>query len=228
MQAENDPRENAPEDAPETPVATGSRWHRLKQFFVTRYVRVIDATSGLLKRLRNRVKASPDAEDGQEDERDEARASRKKPAPPHAAETVEVQPAPRSHVRSFFIYLLVFIIGSIAGMTFSSALVSKMLINQAQKIEDQREEIGQLEKQYSRVLESEAKYRKKLSEVEAQAEQAARNAAKEPVVPPSVNPATPAPGKQLVNKKTGNCPLESGNPAELAKCIEDYNRRGGR
>lgn len=229
MKPDGDPSQDPSEENSEnTPEAGVSRWQRLKRFVIARYLRVIDALSGVLKRLRKRA-GKPVEEDGQREEREETRSSRKPAKAPHAdqAATAQPPPPPRSPVRSFFIYLLVLIIGIIAGMTFSFALLSNMVINQAQKIGDQRDEISQLEKQYSKALESQAKYRNRLSDVESQLNQRTQRGGKEAPAEPANPPAT-AKEKSPNSAKTGNCNLESGNAEELARCIDDFNRKGGK
>ena len=231
MNADNDPAEkSAEEDSENVPEAAGGRLQRLKLFFVSRYLRVIDTLSGVLKRLRNLV-GKPKEEAGEGEERSESRSSRKKPkgSPADDAAQVAAPPAPHSPVRSLFIYLLVLVIGILAGMIFSFALLSNMVINQAHKIGDQRDEISQLEKQYSRVLESEAKYRNKLTETESQLHQLTRKIEKETEPPESAHSAGPAAEKPAVARKVPPpCTLESGNPEKLARCIEEFNRKAGR
>ena len=225
MKPDSDPPEQPAEAAAENiPVAGGGPIRRLKQFIQARYLRIIDALSGLLKRLRNRVKKSEESEGGEEGTERVSRKKVKEPPP----QTAVTPPVPRSHVRSFFIYLLVLIIGVIAGMTFSFALLSKMLINQYQKIDDQREENAQLEQQNSRALESEARYRKKLGEVEAQFNRATRSTEKDIGIPVPDNSALPVAGTQAISKQEGKCTLESGNASNLAKCLDEFNRKGNR
>ena len=230
MNPDSDPAEKSPEEGSESVAEAGvSRFQRLKQFFVSRYLRVIDALSGVLKRLRSFV-GKPKEEGGDGEERGESRSARKKPKAPAADEAARAAapPAPHSPVRSLFIYLLVLVVGLIAGMIFSFALLSNMVINQAHKIGDQRDEISQLEKQYSRVLESEAKYRIKLTETESQLNQLTRKVEKE--AEPSEPATAPAAATEKAGaaKKTANCALESGSPDKLAKCLEEFNRKTGR
>jgi len=230
MNPDDDPIKQSPEDGAENiPQAGGSRWKRLKQFFISRYLRVIDGLSNVLKRLRNRV-GKRDAADGEAEEKGESRTSQRKTKTPHAEEApvAAPPPAPRSLVRSIFIYLLVLIIGIIAGMTFSFTLLSNMVINQAQKIGDQRDEIMQLEKLHSNALESEAKYRKRLTEIEAQLNQLTRTIGKESSAAESVNSTAATAEKSSDPKKTANCKLESGNAEALARCLDEFNRKGSR
>lgn len=227
MKPEGDQTDSlSPEDADSVPEAGISRWQRVKQFFVSRYLRIIDGLSAGLKRLRSRA-GKPKEEDRQGEERSESRAPPKKAKTPHAEEAPAPAPAPRSAVRSLFIYLLVLILGIIAGMLFSFALLSNMVINQAQKIGDQRDEISQLEKQYSRALESEAKYRKRLGEIESQLNLATQKAGKDAIGESGNSPATirERAEKSPTPVKTGNCAAESGNAEDLARCIDEFNRR---
>lgn len=228
MKPDGDPSQDPSEENSEnTPEAGVSRWQRLKRLVISRYLRVIDALSGVLKRLRKRA-GKPVEEDGQREEREEPRGSRKPAKTPHPDQApAAAPPAPRGPVRSLFIYLLVLIVGIIAGMIFSFALLSNMVINQAQKIGDQRDEISQLENQYSKALESQAKYRNRLSDVESQLNQLTQRIGKEAPAEPANPPAT-AKEKSPISAKTGNCTLESGNAEELARCIDDFNRKGGK
>ncbi|MDD5174918.1 MAG: hypothetical protein PHQ05_00660 [Sterolibacterium sp.] len=244
---EDDRQENQ-EDAPESGNrlllnlkqlrrAIGGQLLRLKHIFQAGVVRMIDASSGLLLRLKKRAEESRD-EDTRADKKHPERETRPEKIPAReervkgaAPREVAVQ-EPRSPLRSVFIYLLVLVIGAIAGMTFSFALLSTMLFNQAHRIEDQRDEIAQLEKQHSRILESEAKYRKenveyqkRLSEIEENV--AAQNAAKESSLPePAGSPGIPVTGKQHQAKKTGDCKLDAGNlGGNLTRCVDEFNRK---
>jgi hypothetical protein len=233
MNPDSDQTEKSTEEGTENvPEAGVGRLKRLKQFFATDYLRTIDRLSRVLKRLRGLV-GKPKEEDspGEEKaERSEARGAPKKtkrPATDDAAHAA-APPAPHSLVRSLFIYLLVLVVGIIAGMIFSFALLSNMVINQAHKIGDQRDEISQLEKQYSRVLESEAKYRNKLTETESQLNQLTRKTEKEAEPAEPVTAPAAATEKAGAARKTANCSLESGSPDKLAKCLEEFNRKTGR
>ena len=227
--ADSDPKEkNRDEDAKAVAETGGGRFQRLKQFFVSRFVRVIDALRGVLKRLRNRV-GKAQAEDGDGEEKEEARPSHKKARASQAEANVAPAPeAPRSPIRSAFIYILVLIVGFIGGMIFSFALFSNMVVNQAQKIEDQRDEISQLERQYSRVAQSEAKFRNRLAEAESQLNQVVRTIPKEAPPTESSTPPVASSERPANAKNAGNCKLESGNAETLARCVEEFNRKGRR
>lgn len=259
MESDSDRKRDVPEDAEElATAAVNSRWQRLKKFLhavsqpflrVKRLLsagllRIIDASSGLLQRLRKRAETPNEEEPGEDRHRDdssETPVARKKTAPPpnskgatpptaEAIKSVE----PRSPVRSFFIYLLVLIIGGIAGMTFSFTLLSKMTTNQAQKIGDQRDEITQMEHQLSRILQSEAKYRlesmeyqKRLSEVENHLNSAIpKPGGNTPPTESAGNRSVPATGKSPVSLKSGECTLESGKIGDnLSRCINQFNSK---
>lgn len=213
---------------------------RPKHFFQAGAVRIIDAGTGLLLRLRKRAEKTTDGETRSDEksaereprpEKSPVREGRGKEAAPKEVE-VAVAQEPRSPLRSFFIYLLVLVIGTIAGMTFSFALLSKMVFNQAQKIEDQRDEITQLEKHQSKILESEARYRTESTEYQKQLREmetnlAALKAAKEPSPPePAGSPATHSAGRQPQARKTGDCKLDVGNlNGNLNRCIDEFNRK---
>ncbi|MFA7268218.1 MAG: hypothetical protein WC073_02615 [Sterolibacterium sp.] len=199
--------------------------------------KIADAGRGLLKRLRKPA-AEPAEEEAHTDkrgaERDErpgkgsARAERHKEAAPKEAPA----PQPQKGVPSVLLYLMVLLIGVVVGMTFSFALLSTMVFNQAQKIEAQNDEISQLEKQHSILLESEAKYRnenaeyrQRLNKLETLA--AAQNAPKEtPSHESGENPTVPPSGKSAAPRKTGNCNLEVGNIGNnLSRCVDEFNRK---
>lgn len=218
----------------------GGLFQRPKHVLQAGVVKIIDAGSGLLQRLRKRT-AESGAEQAPDDEhravrpesqaKAKAREAHAKEAPPQEV----AAPHPHSAVHTILLYLLMLVIGSVAGMTFSFVLFSTMVSNQAKKIEDQRDEISQLEKQHSRLLESEANYRKESNEFrqrlsELEALEAARNAAtaaqEAAANPAAANPATTARGKQPVARKTGNCNLAAGNiDNNLNRCIDEFNRK---
>lgn len=218
--------------------ACGKPFAYLKGLLQPGVGRIFDAGRGLLQRLRNR--GTPPAEergaDKRQDEKSrEPRATRKKEEPPASVEQPQTV-APRSPVRSVFLYLLVLILGTIAGMTFSFALLSKIITNQAEKIGDQRDEIAKIETEHSNTLLSEAKYRlesmeskKRLSEVESQLRTALQNAKGiTPPPPPETrtNPTAPATVKPPGSAKPGDCVLDSGKVGDnLARCINNFNRR---
>lgn len=227
MTADGDPQARGRRaDDEEVSATNPGRLRRLKQFFVGPYLRVIDAMSAVLKRLRSRVGATS-GENGEREERAESRGNSAKRglAPQHEGAPVAPPPAPRSVVRSLLINLLVFIVGIIAGMTFSFALLSNMVINQAQKIDDLRDELTQLEKQYSRVTQSEAKYRARLLEVETQLNQVSRTVTRD-AGSAEANAAASVPEKPGTARN--NCSAETGNAEKLARCVEEFNRKGSR
>lgn len=253
MNSEEDPKEDKREEKQEDAPESGNRLllglkrigrtiagqlQRTKHFFQAGLVRAIDVSSGLLQRLKKRAEESGDRETraderhAEREPRHEKTPVREERAKAKEPKEVEVQPTARSPLHNFIIYLLVLVVGAIAGMTFSFALLSSMVSNQAHRIEDQRDEISQLEKEHLRIMESEAKYRKenielqkKLSELEANA--AAQTAAKEPALSePAGSPAVHATGKQPQTKKTGDCKLDAGNlSGNLTRCIDEFNRR---
>ncbi len=216
---------------------SGKPFVYLKGFLQTGGARLVDAGKGLMQRLRNRGKPSPEEDRVDKRHDDKSRdpgVARKKTEPPPTAEAPKAV-KPRSPVRSFFLYLLVLIIGGIAGMTFSFALFSKIIANQAEKIGDQRDEIAKIETQLSRTMESEAKFRletmeskKKLSEVENRLNAAIQNS-RENTAPTEtrVNPTAPAAAvKSPGSVKSGDCVLASGKIGDnLARCINSYNRK---
>lgn len=228
--------------------ATGSPrpglWQRLleKGGWLMRHLRrfvqagaswITAAGSGIWRRLRNRAETpQADGEDGRHgDDSSKSLPARKKPLPTPATEEIKVA-APRSLVRSVFLYLLFLVIGGIAGMTFSFALLFQMITNQAQKIGDQRDEIAQIENELSRIRQAEAKsrlenleYQKKLSAAEGKLQSATQNLEKStPSLASSGYPATPA--KPPVAGKSLNCTLEPGKIGDnLTRCIDELNRK---
>ena len=208
---------------------------RPKHFLQAGLVRSIDACSGLLQRLRKRTQESADG-DAPADERHAERESRQEKSPPreeHPKEPVPKEAAvkpPRSRLHNAIIYLLVLVVGALAGMVFSFTLMSTMVVNQAQRIENQQDEISQLEKQNTKILESEARYRKenseyrlRLDEFEKIAEEAAKSQAL--LEAAASAPANPT-GKPPQAKKTGKCNVDAGNiGGNLNRCLDDFNRK---
>jgi len=246
--------ENVPENVPESeqgsaPVAKIRLLPRVKQLlsrlggFLLRPLHILRTAAakigvagrGLLQRFR-KPSAEPDAAEDQKHERGAAREEKHAKTKAREEPGKEVQPPPasaphpHSAVHSVLLYLLVLIIGSIAGMVFSFVLFSTMVSNQAHKIDDQRDEISQLEKQNSRLLESEANYRKENKEYrqrldELEALEASRNPAVA-VPEPAGNPGLPARAKTPVARKTGTCNLDAGNvDNNLTRCVDEFNRK---
>lgn len=217
----------------------GKPFLSLKGLLQSGVARIGGAGGRILQRLRNRFKTPREAgsDDERPDDKDRTpRAARKKAEPPPIAEAPKAV-EPRSKVRSFFLYLLALIVGGIAGMTFSFALLSKIIANQAEKIVDQRDEIAGIEAQLSRTMQAETKYRlesmeskKKLNAAENQLN-AAIHDSRENAMPeettikpttPATTPATVKPGAA----KPGKCVLEPGKIGDdLTRCIDIYNRR---
>ena len=223
----------------------GSLFQRPKHLLQAGVVKALDTCSGLLQRLRKRA-AEPGAEeapaDGRSSAREESHAKAKvredrgKEAPAKEVPPKEAAvPRPHNAVHSILLYLLVLIVGSVAGMIFSFLLFSTMVSNQAKKIEDQRDEISQLEKQHSRLLESEANYRQennetrqRLRELETlETERMAAKAAQEVAAnQAAANASAAARGKPPVARKAGNCTVDVGKiDQNLNRCIEEFNRK---
>lgn len=213
----------------------GKPFLSLKGLLQSGVTRISGAGGKILQRLKNRS-MTPRAEDSGEERQDgkdrEPRESRKKAEPPPIAEAPKAV-APRSKVRSFFLYLLALTVGGIAGMTFSFALLTKIIANQAERIVDQRDEIAKIEALLSRTQQAETKYRleglesrKKLSESENQLNAAIQDS-RENAMPEetSIKPGIPATAKPAA-AKSGKCVLESGKIGDnLTKCIDIYNRK---
>lgn len=218
--------------------ATGRLLLRQKTFLQTGLLKVIVAGKGLLLRLRKQAPEGDEADErnakreerpGKSEERPGKRDDHSKAVPP--AEPVAA-PQPRSSAQSILLYVLVLLVGGLAGMTFSFVLLSAMVYNQAQKIDIQNDEIAQLERQHSKLMESEAKYRRengeyrqRLSEIEAL--EAARKAEKEAALQESrAASSLAASGKAVVAKKTGNCNVDASNiGSNLARCVDEFNRK---
>lgn len=208
---------------------------RPKHFLQAGLVRSIDACSSLLQRLRQRAQES-NGDDAPADEKHAEREPRQEKAPPREEPPKEPIPReaavkpPRSRLHNAIIYLLVLVVGALAGMVFSFTLMSTMVVNQAQRIENQQDEISQLEKQNTKILESEARYRKenseyrqRLDEFERIAEEAAKSQA---LLESAANSTAHAPGKPAQAKKTGKCNVDAGNiGGNLNRCIDDFNRK---
>jgi len=192
---------------------------------------IINAGKAVTQRFGKRA-APPDEKDGAEERRSdkETRVAKKKPEPPPVdGATV----APRSRLRSFLLTLLVLILGGIAGMTFSFALLSKMIANQAERIGAQRDEMAEMENQLVRLQESEAKYRrenmehqKKQKNAENQLHPTPQNPGNAPPVVPPAPAAAAAASKPPLPAKSGNCTLESSKIGDnLTRCIDEFNRK---
>jgi hypothetical protein len=226
----------------------GRIFRRPKHALLSGEVKVIDAFSGVLQRLRKRAAdsdseiAPAEGQDGAREPREGREESHAKGKPQEERGKAKEKEKPQeavaeSHPHSTFhvilLYVLVLIIGCVVGMIFSFLLLSTMVTNQAKKIDDQRDEISQLEKQHTHLMESEAKYRddnkqyrQRISEFEA--EQAAREAKEAAAQEAATLPSAAARGKagSSTPLKTGNCKLGAGSiDNNLNRCIEEFNHK---
>ncbi|MBI5922121.1 MAG: hypothetical protein HY847_10820 [Betaproteobacteria bacterium] len=256
MQAEGDQKkegseETAAETAPEksslldrlkgATAGIGRIFRRPKHVLLSGEVKVIDAFSGVLQRLRKRA-ADSDSEitpaEGQDEAHEGREESRAKSKPREERSKAVEKPQeavaeahPHSTFHVILLYILVLIIGCVVGMIFSFLLLSTMVTNQAKKIDDQRDEISQLERQHTHLLESEAKYRdenkqyrQRISEFEA--EEAAREAKEAAIQETAAAASGVSRARPGTPQKTGNCKLGAGNiDNNLNRCIEEFNRK---
>ncbi len=178
--------ESAPEEEVEAqPVAGNQGLARLKQFIqgmprIMRLIQVlsrlnrpitvsrlaiIEALIGILQRMKDRLSSSAET-----DEKDDKRKG-------HAeVEAATVEEAPKkAPARIVFVFVLALLIGGFAGMVFSFTLFAKMIVNQAERIDAQRDNISILEKENARAQEAEANYRNDLTETQKKLDETERN-----------------------------------------------------
>lgn len=193
----------------------------------------IEASNSVLLRLKERFKP-PTEENTSPASIDTFVRKRKAPA----RETEENQksaPAslaekPRSRLRNIFIFLLGSVISAMAGMIFSYTLLSTMIVNQAQKIDVQMDELSQLERQYSKILTSEARYRnenqvcqKELEDAEQELAQLTADKQLSAQVPPAGSSTA---ARQPAPERVVNCYLGTEATArDITRCINVYNHR---
>jgi len=226
----------------ETPADDGGRIAKWRQLVLSKEVGVIDAISGLLLRLRNRLVAVPGDSDGPGDER------RKREAHPGDATAAEVL-APRKPRRlmQFLFFMLVLTIGTIVGAAFSYRLLSKAIDSNRVTIERLRDELAEMKKQESLDLKQIARnqqmirdydqsvvgYLKEIEESKAQVEElrsqlnaskgVRRDAASQSR---RSSPGVTTAGKPAMAQKTGICTMDTAkDAASLARCIEEFNRK---
>ena len=222
--------------------ANGGRAARLRQFLAAGILRSIDAAIGLLQSLRNRIEAPIDEEEDPRNGRKRLSAH----GSDHALPPVAEPPKPR-RLHRFLVLVLVLIVGSVSGMTFSYRLLSRSLNAKESIIEFLKDEIAQQEKGEARTLNEMAKHQKKIYENEKtisayqeeiqdyknQVEELSSqlSALKTPPAEPIIqnehaNRAGAARSKRPTPGKTGNCVMGTANAtANMAQCLEDFNRK---
>lgn len=219
------------------------RWH---QSLMTTELRVIDAVSGFLQRLRKRVDAAPVDDEASDDGRRRLRSDSRDAAVPEAA--LVVLPRPR-RLSYFLIFAVALMIGAVSGAAFSYRLLAKMVESNATIIEYLRDEVAGLEKQdainmkerakHQRVIQEYDKeiagYREEIEGYKTQVDelQSQLSAIKTPRQEPAASAsdvrggaATAMPGKRSLPQKTGTCTTGAANTAaDLARCVAEFNRK---
>lgn len=227
---------------PIEPTDDASRTARWRRSLVAAELRVIDAVSSPLLRLRNRLEAPSDGEDASDDNRRSAR--------PHPDESAQPQlatpPKPRRLIY-FLLFVLFLTAGAISGAAFSYRLLSKALNSNSVLIDRLRDELALMRKQESRNLKElagnqrtiraydrdAAEYLKEIEEYKARTEElrrqltAARSARGDSTSQESRgSPAAAVIVKRATPQKTGTCTMDSTNvAANLGECVEKFNRQ---
>jgi len=137
------------------------------------------------------------------------------------------------------------VVAGIGGMTFSFSLFSMMVINQAERIDDQMEEISRWGHQYSKIQNSEAKFRRENMDLNKRIDDSektqrsgdcgngstdANHVTNTSKMDQSAtgNAIIRPPGSSTsrnVPRAVGECAIGANNSAEnLARCLKDYNR----
>lgn len=209
--------EKEPENAPETEPAVGDKRARatlllkrfLKQLLSLSSLiqswksRVAAKATGILQRLRGRFGKAPQ-DQADEEPPEESRRGKPSSSDDLGTQQAEAPKVPAPPVRNVYIYLLVLLIGGFAGMTFSFSLFSRIIFNQAEKIDSLHGDMIVLEQENAhsrqseaRSQQSEADYRdellatqKKLEETESDLRDSIQNARKNPGT--RFSPAHPA------------------------------------
>ena len=237
------PETARPEDPPGAIESGGKRPPgRLRRSVQARFIALLAAAIALLERLKRRA-------GGAAEEEYDARPHHPKAAPP-PQEPVEALPPRRHRLRNFLLVLGVLMLTGLLGTGVSYRLFSKMIRDQAAKIESQQQDITsyQLEEQQQadkiagimRMLDAERARRqdaeKRLAELAAKAAEAApkeQASAAEPAkeqrsgttnATKAIRPTRAATVKPTTAAKVTSCTLVDGDVEALKRCLRGFDR----
>jgi hypothetical protein len=198
-------------------------------------LRLIDAATASLQRLRHRLEAPVE---------EEAAVGGGRIAPEAHVEPAAVATPKPSRLRRFAIVAVLLSCAGALGMAFSYKLLSKSLRTSDAVVETLRDEIAQLEKESARLLQEKSKYQKQVYEHEKEIrvlrqEVDASRAETEELhgqvsalkssrggAPAQGTAVAANSGKQQAPQKAGTCTAGGANAAaNLGRCVEEFNRK---
>lgn len=220
-----------------------TRWQRLS---VTTALKVIDAASVFLSRLRSRFDASPGGEDASD--------SGKRRSHPHAddsATTQTIAPQQSRRLIYFFAFALTLIAGAIAGAAYSYQYLSKTITSHSATVERLRDELVEMKKEEALNLKELAnrqriisaydkgiiRYLKEIDDYKAESEELRRQLGAARSTASNARSGSPnrdnrgsqtavPTSQQARPPRTGTCVTDPENvAASLAKCVEEFNRK---
>ena len=225
-------------------VVEGQNWKaRLRQSSLSAGLRLIDAISGVLSRLRERLAAASGDADASGDDR-------RRPQ----ARTDDGASEPVAHSRPgrlvyFLSLVMILLIGAMVGATFSYRLLSKSIDTTGVSNERLREDFAQLKKQESRTLkqfaetkqtlntykEDALEYAKEIEGLKTEAEELHRQLSvytgirREPASQPGQSGRSAGAGaaaKRPMTDKVEDCTMDSANvAADLERCMNQARRK---
>ncbi|HUW36863.1 MAG TPA: hypothetical protein VMV91_05980 [Rhodocyclaceae bacterium] len=232
------PEAKRPEDPPEAAEGEGKRLHeRLRWAVQARFIGLLSTSIALLERLKKRV-------GGAEEEEEYGARPHHPRAGPLPQETVEAPPR-RRRLRKFLLALVVLGLTSLLATGISYRLFSKLLRDQAAKIERQQQDMTgyRLNEQQQankiagimRMLDAERARRqdaeKRLAELDAvpKANASAAEPAKEKRLGTSNDTETfrspqASTSKPRTDAKLTNCTLVDGDVGALKRCLKGLDR----
>ncbi|OIR03064.1 hypothetical protein GALL_148420 [mine drainage metagenome] len=234
------PETARPEDPPGAAESSGKRPHgRLRRSVQARFIALLTAAIARLERLKRRA-------GGAEEEEYDARPHHPK-ATPLPQEPVEALPPRRHRLRNFLLVLGILVLTGLLGTGISYRVFSKMIRDQAAKIESQQQDITsyQLEEQQQadkiagimRMLDAERGRRqdaeKRLAELAAKAVEAApkdKASAAEPAkerrsgTAKAIRSPRDATFKPTTAAKATSCTLVDGDVEALKRCLKGFDR----
>lgn len=224
----------------------GSRVTHWRRSAVLAELRIVDAISGFLDRLRKRIDSSSERSDAQDDRKGISRAR-----PDQVAESEATAPPRPKRLVYVLAFTLTLIVGAAAGGAYSYRMLSKAIDSNSMVVEKLRDELADLKKQDSlsrkelanrqrtidtydkgivRYLKEIEEYKTETAELRNQLSAARSTASTTRKALSSregrSSQASAAAGQPARSPKAGTCIADPANiAASLGKCVEEFNRK---
>lgn len=207
-------------------------------------LKVVDAVSGFLDRLRNRIDSSSEKSNAQDDHKERARAQ-----PDHSGGSEAVAPPKSKRLVYLLAFTLTLIVGAAAGGAYSYRMLSKTIDGNGMVVDKLQDELADLKKQDAlnrkelarrqRTIDTYdngiARYLKEIEEHKAETEELRSQLNAVRTTASTARRGSPgrevrssqaaAAGQPARPPKAGTCITDPANiAASLEKCIGEFNR----